>query len=397
MAKTITQRTLPGYRNGTVNAECFDDLINILKTKPKIFLWRVTNKDFWREEVGKMFFDAVVGNPPYQSTGSGDNKTFAAPIYHEFIKAAYDENLTKHASLIHPARFLFNAGATPGNFAGNFLQNKHVRVVRYEPDAKEFFPTSEIKGGIAITEFDATKTFEPIGTFIPFDELRSIYEKVVVNNLSFQPLSKIMRGQMTFRLSAKAYEDFPDLRERLPNRTDTALRTNAFEVMPDIFLKDKPDDGRDYLQMLGKVGTDRVYRYVRREYMEDIPEFKTYKVFIPAANSSGALGEVVSTPLVGLPLVGCTQTFITVGAFATRAEAEACIAYIKSKFCRALLGILKVTQHNPPQTWAKVPLQDFTSDSDIDWRGNVDAQLYDKYGLTDAEREFIERHVKEMT
>lgn len=62
-----------------------------------------------------------------------------------------------------------------------------------------------------------------------------------------------------------------------------------------------------------------------------------------------------------------------------------------------MLGILKVTQDNPPATWAKVPLQDFTSASDIDWSGDIDAQLYDKYNLSDAEINFIEKHVKEMS
>ena len=70
--------------------------------------------------------------------------------------------------------------------------------------------------------------------------------------------------------------------------------------------------------------------------------------------------------------------------------------YIKSKFARAMLGILKITQDNTADKWAKVPLQDFTSASDIDWSGNVDAQLYKKYGLDASEIEFIERHVKEM-
>lgn len=61
-----------------------------------------------------------------------------------------------------------------------------------------------------------------------------------------------------------------------------------------------------------------------------------------------------------------------------------------------MLGILKVTPVNHAATWAKVPLQDFSSASDIDWRGNVDEQLYRKYGLDATEIEFIERHVKAM-
>ena len=424
MAQRITRRTLVGFRNAHVNAKFFPNLIETLKVNPVKFrndvlsksFWyggnssrpaqtlddifddlknylgglvqKVSNKYFWQGG-GTMFFDAVVGNPPYQVTGSGDNKNFATPIYHLFMENSF--KLADKVSLITPARFLFNAGATPADFMRRMLNDPHLKVIEYRIDSRDFFPTSDIKGGVVITLRDAKKNFGAIKLFIPFDELIAIHQKAVLDNKNFKPLSEIMRGQMTYRLSAKAYEDFPDLPARLPNRTDTALRTNAFEVMPDIFLKDKPNDGRDYFEILGKLGTERVYRFVRREYMEDIPEFKTWKVFLPAANGSGALGEVVSTPLVG-----ATQTFITVGAFDSEAEARACLAYIKSKFCRAMLGILKVTQHNPPATWAKVPLQDFTSASDIDWSGDVDAQLYKKYNLDAAEVKFIEEKVRAM-
>lgn len=64
-----------------------------------------------------------------------------------------------------------------------------------------------------------------------------------------------------------------------------------------------------------------------------------------------------------------------------------------------MLGILKITQHNPPEKWRYVPLQDFTSSSDIDWSksiAEIDRQLYAKYGLSDDEINFIETHVKEM-
>ena len=73
--------------------------------------------------------------------------------------------------------------------------------------------------------------------------------------------------------------------------------------------------------------------------------------------------------------------------------------YIKTKFARAMLGILKTTQHNPAATWRFVPLQDFTSSSDIDWSesvSDIDSQLYSKYGLSDDEIEFIESHIKPM-
>lgn len=73
--------------------------------------------------------------------------------------------------------------------------------------------------------------------------------------------------------------------------------------------------------------------------------------------------------------------------------------YIKTKFARTLLGVLKITQDNPPEKWKYVPLQDFTSSSDIDWSKSIpeiDRQLYVKYGLDADEIHFIETRVKEM-
>lgn len=99
------------------------------------------------------------------------------------------------------------------------------------------------------------------------------------------------------------------------------------------------------------------------------------------------------------PGVAVSQTFITVGCFADPSEAEACLTYVKSKFARALLGVLKITQHNPAKVWKYVPLQDFTSASDIDWSlpiPQIDQQLYAKYRLSESEIAFIESHVKPM-
>ncbi len=64
-----------------------------------------------------------------------------------------------------------------------------------------------------------------------------------------------------------------------------------------------------------------------------------------------------------------------------------------------MLSILKVTQHNPARVWKYVPLQDFSSTSDIDWSkpiSDIDQQLYAKYGLDADEIAFIEDNVKPM-
>ncbi len=88
-----------------------------------------------------------------------------------------------------------------------------------------------------------------------------------------------------------------------------------------------------------------------------------------------------------------------IGAFDTELEAQNLLRYLKTKFARAMLCTLKVTQDNNPDKWANIPLQDFTAASDIDWMkpiSEIDKQLYAKYGLDEKEIAFIESNVKEM-
>ena len=129
-------------------------------------------------------------------------------------------------------------------------------------------------------------------------------------------------------------------------------------------------------------------------YLDSDSTLYDYTVIVPKSNGSGALGETLSTPLIGY-----TQSFIGIGKFKDKDECIACFKYIKTKFCRVMLGTLKVTQDNNKGTWKNVPLQDFTERSDIDWSKSIpeiDQQLYKKYGLSSEEIGFIETHVKEM-
>ena len=342
-----------------------------------------------------MFFDAVVGNPPYQIV---NENTSDEQIYNYFIDAAF--KLADKVSLIHPARCLFNAGKTPKEFNQRLLTNEHIKIVRYEQDSTKFFPTSDIEGGIVITFYDKNQVFGAIETFIEFIELKSVYQKVVVDNPNFKPLSKIIFAPESYHFTKKFHEDNPQAAKFLSDGHAYDLTTNIFEKLPTIFLEN-PADGHEYIQIYGLKNKRRFFKWIRRDWVNNPQPLTKFKVLLPKSNGSGALGKVIPTPLIGEPVVskpleGCTQTFITIGAFDTEFEAKSCLAYIKSKFCRAMLGILKVTQDNKSATWAKVPLQDFTAASDIDWSGDIDEQLYRKYNLTAEEINFIETHVKKM-
>jgi eco57I restriction endonuclease len=342
-------------------------------------------------------FYAVIGNPPYQEEFNDEgNKTYAKPVYNCFMDAA--EQVAERVELITPARFLFNAGSTPKAWNAKKLSDPHFTVIQYEADASQAFPNTDIKGGVAVSLYDSTRTLGPIGTYIPYDALRSIWEKVTKRG-DFQPLEKMAFSRTVYRLTDKMHEENPFASSRQSKGHPYDMSTNIITLLPEIFCEKKPDDGHEYIMVFGLVNTKRAYRYIRRDYVNSPDNLPRWKVIVPAANGSGALGEVISTPLIGQPLIGHTETFMSIGSFDSREEAEALLKYVKSKFARTLLGILKTTQHNPPEKWKFIPLQDFTTASDIDWSktvSEIDQQLYTKYGLDDEEIDFIESHVKEM-
>ncbi|WP_251179277.1 Eco57I restriction-modification methylase domain-containing protein [Adlercreutzia agrestimuris] len=273
------------------------------------------------------------------------------------------------------------------------LNDPHLKVLLYEADCSKIFPGQDIKGGIAISYRDSSKFFGEIKTFTAFPQMNSILKKVDAS----KSLAEIIYIQNRFDLDA-LYSDFPEAEEVIgSNGKDKRFEKNIFKKVQQVFLEEEVPDA---VKVLGIVDNKREWRYILQKYVDMSHEnIKKWKVLIPTSNGSGALGEVLSTPLIGAPLIGYTRSFIAVGAFETEAEAQSALKYVKSKFCRVLLGALKVTQDNNKEVWVLIPLQDFTSSSDIDWSQSVaeiDEQLYKKYGLSQEEIDFIETHVKEM-
>ncbi len=341
-------------------------------------------------------FDVVIGNPPYQDRTIGENRTYQPPVYHLFLDEAY--KLSDKVMLIHPARFLFNAGSTPKEWNQKMLHDKHFSIVMYEADCSKIFPNTEIKGGIVISYHDNTKDFGEIDVFTIYPELNSLMKKVVTRS-DFSSISEIISGRSMYRFTKKMHEEVPDAAQRLSKGHENDLTSNVFEKLPDVMTESLYDDISEYYRILGRINNERAYRFVKKEYIVDNKYIPKYKLFMPQSSGNGGLGETMAPSVVGLPGEATTDTFLSVGLFNTEIEAENLYKYIKCKFTRALLSILKITQANTSQKWLKVPLQDFTSASDIDWSKSIheiDLQLYKKYGLSDEEINFIETHVKEM-
>lgn len=337
-----------------------------------------------------MKFDVIVGNPPYQDNNNENNRD--NPIYQYFYDLA--EKTASKYCLITPARFLFNVGQTSKVWNKKMLSDNHIKVKHYEQNSANIFPNTDIKGGVAILYRDKQKYFGEIGTFTSYKELSLILKKVMNNN--FKSISNIIYLTTSYRFTNKIFEDYLKIKNTINN--DIVLRTNIFDKIPQVFSDKKLNSKQ--IQIYGRQDNQRVYKYINSSYIQDGGNLKGYKIFIPKANGSGAIGEVLSKPIIGEPAIGHTQTFISIGNFDNKPEVENCLKYIKSKFARTMLGIKKITQDNTTkEVWSKIPLQDFTNNSDIDWNKSIeeiDQQLYAKYKLTKEEIEFIEKMVKPM-
>ena len=343
-----------------------------------------------------MKFDFIIGNPPYQEDNQGDSNT-ATPIYHDFMESAYA--LSKKVMLITPARFLFNAGYTPEAWNKKMLNDEHLKVVFYAPNSVDVFQGVDIKGGVAIVYRDQDKDFGAIRKFTPYPELNQVMHKVLEHQ-SFVGIHSIIVSSFSYHYTSKMYEENPELKGRSSKGHEFDIQSNAFSVFSEVFLDAPPKDVTDeYIRILGRINNSRCWKYINRKYVTPVSNLDAYKVFFPKAAGTGKFGETLPEATLGKPGDGGTVTFISLGNFSSADESLNCVKYTKTKFARALLGILKVTQDNTPGKWAYVPMQNFTSSSDIDWAtsiADIDKQLYAKYGLDDIEINFIESHVKEM-
>lgn len=337
-------------------------------------------------------FYAVIGNPPYQEEVEGSSDK---PIYNYFMDESY--KIANRVELITPGRFLFNAGKTPKDWNCKMLADPYLKVLKYEQDSSKIFPNTDIKGGVAVTLRDSSRELGPIEVFTLFRELKSIRQKISPA-LENGCIADFMYLQNKFNLDA-LYTDYPEAKELISScGRERRIVTSSFNKLA-CFNSHKIDDNSIRILGLVQPGNKRAYKWINSKYVEDNGNLYSYKVILPMANGSGALGEVLSTPLIGEPLIGYTQSFLGIGSFKVQHEVEAVFKYVKTKFVRVLLGILKITQHNTPEKWKYVPIQNFTSSSDIDWSqsiSNIDRQLYIKYNFDEDEINFIESHVKEM-
>lgn len=338
-------------------------------------------------------FDFVIGNPPYQEVTESDS-TRMPPVYDKFMDET--NKVADAVELITPARFLFNAGQTPKAWNQKMLDDPYLKVLFYEQDAAKIFPNTDIKGGVAVIYRNSREKHEPIHVFVPYKELKTILKKAGAGNIE-DSLTDIADSSNVYALS-NIYTDHPDYTKYIgDNGRHSQLKTNVLNINP--IFTDAPTEEDDY-SVYGLVNGKRGKKYCHRRYLKsNHKSLYKYKVLVPKATGSGKFGDTFAEMIIAEPNAAFTQTYISIGTFDTEIEATNLRKYLKTKFCRALLFVLKVTQDNLPAVWRYIPKQNFTNTSDIDWSksiSEIDQQLYKKYGLSEEEITFIETNVKEM-
>ena len=345
-----------------------------------------------------MKFNAIVGNPPYQLMGAaGGNND--APIYQDF--ALISTKLTnKYISLILKANWMSPSGGRENllkDYRIHMLQCGNISKLTLYPNSKYLFKTAEIKGGVCYYLEDKTK--KQLCTF-------SVYEnnEMVTDVRDLASLELIIRNPVIQGIVKKVEEinksqNNGNVESIISNDTPFGIPSNPRTSSKTPFKVYK-ENAKEHDVLLYHIENQvRKVEYVSyKDIKKNVQDIDKIKVLNTCSGGSGNDPMVLGRPELAPKHSVCSQSYLY-SIFSSVEEAKNFIKYIRSKFLRILVSAIKITQAAPNRVYKFVPLQDFTSQSDIDWSVSIpeiDEQLYHKYGLSDDEISFIEKMIKPM-
>lgn len=332
-----------------------------------------------------MKFDVIIGNPPYQMVTAGSVESQSTPIYNKFVEQCIKIS-PRYICTITPARWL-NGGFGLDSFRSEMLNCHNICILHDYLDSEECFPGVDISGGVCYFLWDRNYT----GNCNVFTHRN----KTVTN--AYRPL--LERGIDTFIRQNEAVEIFKKVHEKgepsfeqiVSPRDPYGLNyyVNGVEKM---FKKmeDNPFPNCVGLYYYGWLKDGMKYAD-RKNVTTNKTSIDKYKVMISKAY--GERGDypyfVIGKPFIAKPNEICNMTYLTIGEYDNYDLASNVVSYIKTKFFRYLVNMMKNTQNAYKKVYSLVPLQDFSHP----W---TDEMLYKKYGLTDEEIAFIESMIRPM-
>lgn len=328
------------------------------------------------EEIFKMKFDVIIGNPPYQLNDGGGTGDSAKPIYHLFIEQAKKMN-PRFITMIVPSRW-FSGGKGLDDFRDNMLKDNRIRIIHDFLDARECFPGVEIKGGVNYFLWDRdnngncefnthkngkiiSKSIRPLleenyNILIRYNEAIPILKKVKI--LNENTMDNLVSPRKPFGFSS--------------NFSDYKLKN--FDGNIELYYNGWQKNGIGYVN----------------KNLIDINQnlINKYKVLLPKAIGEGSFNDILK-PFIANPNSCCTETYLIINSFDTELEAKNLITYIETKFFRFLLFLIKNTHNTSKDKFRFIPIQNW----DEEW---TDEKLYKKYNLNQEEIKFIEEMIKDM-
>ena len=330
------------------------------------------------QEIFKMKFDVIIGNPPYQ-LGSNDERSNSRdkPIYNLFVNQAKKLN-PKYMIMIIPSRWMAS-GLGLTEFRKEMLSDNHIRALNDYPVASEVFNGVEIKGGVCYFLWDRdnkglckfTTTRDGVVSS-PVERRLDEFDVLVRDSRALTILRKIISKQER------------SITEILSVDKEFGWTSNY----DGYHNKEGDDDVPFFYNRQGK----RLKAWIeRKKIIKSANLVDTWKVMVPQAGSDG--GQKIPDIVLGTPFIApspsvCTQTYLFFYVD-SKTKASNLETYISTKFFRFLVSLRKITQHATRSTYSWVPIQDFSKP----W---TDEDLYAKYDLTEDEIAFIESMIKPM-
>ena len=397
MAKSITKRTLAGFRKAKVNTRYFEDLINQIINKPSNFIEKVKlGKTYWKANNNdNMKFNAIVSNPPYMEMDGGAQAS-AKPIYNQFVEIAQKIN-PQFVSMIMPSRW-YSGGKGLDEFRDKMLNDKKISMLHDFLNPEQVFPKTNIRGGICYFLWDSAYNNEESLIKVVTHQLNAA-PVTAYRTLKSEHSDTFIRHGIAISIVNKLSDisKFESLAKYISAAKAFGFRTYFIN---DERFKENPNGQENPVICYGRGNS---IGYVERaEVLSHKNWIDVWKVFVTESNNIGTeLNDDNQNSFVGKPGTICTETFLVVGAdlLLTDGSSNNLSMYLRTKFARFLHSLAKTSHHATSRTYQFVPLQDFTSASDIDWSqslADIDRQLYAKYGLSEEEVAFIEGMIKVM-
>ena len=408
MAEAITRRTLYGFREVERTHIKNDQIVKRAKEEPKALAAQLRSAGYWNGTTAKAMlkFTAVIGNPPYQENQTTENctgnKAFSSAVYPCFIDLSVLLS-PSYVSLITPSRWMTKTGqGIDEGWVDKMINSNHFITIHDFYDALMCFPNVEIKGGVNYSlfspDYDGICKFvmhTKDGTHEVNESLNSHGAGIVIRD----PVATKVYQKILAKSNADTHW-FNELVSPQHFFDKDGMLTTSWKG-----FSTSMDELHHIKYYLNKQVESSGFGWIKDE---DIPKNKEvipyHKIYLSKAFNGGDAfpHQIIGKPQYGEPNSVCSQTYLVIGyngEISDKTEADNIMRYIQSRFFRFLVYIKKKTQDNPSSVFTFVPLQDFTSESDIDWSKDVDdidRQLYKKYDLDAAEIAFIERMIKHM-